>query len=340
MRSFVFFFLVWPIVCRGLELGWTASMSNWPFIAAIFHKPKDKDLPKLLCTGTIIDDLHILTTEYCMVTPVNGKPPFQTPDVLKIWVGSGFRDIDNKEGGDAQLRDVSEVLLPSDQDLKKTIGIGKNNFTGGDGFVYRYLDFSILRLDKEILYNKHVIPARFDVRSYQDSQKQYVPWKRKLDEEIDWIPDCFMAGWGYDETKIQKLHEKPNSQRLLFNRLKFTPRSKCDLAYCSNCSLCGNSTEHLPNIYWCFSSQTWPDTCPGDHGAPLYCPWFGFQRGNIKTVGAIFGILSGKPGTCNKARVPGKFTAIWFAYNFIERVLNKGKFPPPIAELGDPDWAY
>uniref|UniRef100_A0A0A9Z3Z0 Kallikrein-1 n=1 Tax=Lygus hesperus TaxID=30085 RepID=A0A0A9Z3Z0_LYGHE len=340
-QSLGLFVRLWAIVrvCQGLELGWFASMHNWPFVASLGYtltEPPEKMI--WFCTGTIINGFHILSTQGCVEKTIYKVHKVKyVATLIRVWVGSGYALEQQLPTGpsEAQYMAVSQIFVPTPEDTRRTLGFDNNQFQAKD-YTYYYLDFSILRLAKELNFNRFVQPARFDVRTFRDARQQYVPWKRRLDDETDYIPDCYMAGWGFNDNG----DAESKSTRLLYTRLKFTPRMKCDLAYCTNCSVCSNSTEHLPNLYWCFSSYLWSDTCPGDQGAPLFCPWFGYKTHIGRKVGAILGIHSAKPGTCNQATLPSKFSAIWFAYNFIERILDQGRFPPPPLDIGDPDWAY
>ncbi|KAF6212670.1 hypothetical protein GE061_013196 [Apolygus lucorum] len=325
--------LLWPVICHSFEVGYTASMVNFPFVAAIYYKEGKFNNQRPFCTGTIITDGYVLTTAGCMHrrNPENSEEEmYESVEQQHItaWIGSPFGFVKGSRLVDAQMVVIQNFYFPQKQDLTaiwKSDAPPYNNYTVNN-FTYFYLDFCLLKTQKQIIYNNFVHGIPFDVRNVTTAMTF---WNTTIYNDVDTsgnvMPDCYAAGWG----GLKDL-ERPNYNalyRLRYVKARFTERIHCVVAYCGNCSLC-----HLryfnESTYACFSSYMTGDTCEEDEGAPLFCPWFGYKNKQGLGWGAMLGLLSGKMGSCLETKLPSMYNVIWLAYPFFSRITNF-LWPPP-----------
>uniref|UniRef100_A0A0A9YN37 Transmembrane protease serine 12 n=1 Tax=Lygus hesperus TaxID=30085 RepID=A0A0A9YN37_LYGHE len=327
MNCWTTLILLWPVFCDGFEVGYTASMVNFPFVTALYYKEGQYHDKRPFCTGTIITDRYVLTTAGCMYR-TNPETPskrlYQSIQLISAWMGSSFGFVPGSQLVDAQMIYMTNYYFPLDADLKAIWGSDappSNNYTIG-GFTYFYLDFCLIYTKTAIRYNSYVHAIPFDVRNISAVMGY---WNFTIAEEDTFgtvVPDCYVAGWGgYKGEQANKLY------RLRYVKARYTERIHCVIAYCGNCSLC-HQRFFNESAYTCFSAYMTGDTCLEDEGAPLFCPWFGYKNQEGLGWGAMLAVLSGKMGACMKTELPSMYNVVWLAYPFFTRIMHF-IWPPP-----------
>ncbi|KAF6212671.1 hypothetical protein GE061_013197, partial [Apolygus lucorum] len=322
-----FALLLWPVFCNGFEVGYTASMVNFPFVAALYYKEGVFTDNRPFCTGTIITDQYILTTAGCMWRPnpeISKIKMYENIRDVSAWVGSSFGYVKGSRLIDAQMLKMDNSYFPLKEDLQKIWGSDSpatNNYDIS-GFTYFYLDFCLLKTSSRINFNSYVHAIPFDVQNLTAAMRF---WNDTIGGEDFYgtvVSDCYVAGWGgFKGERANKLY------RLRYVKARYTERIHCVIAYCGNCSLC-HQRFFNESTYTCFSSYMTGDTCMEDEGAPLFCPWFGYKNQKGLGWGAMLALLSGKMGACMKTELPSMYNVIWMAYPFFTRVM-KFIWPPP-----------